>query len=442
MQTQPLQPQPDGVEAVRKRRAGPGTGADNYDRILITALVVFGTLWLTWYLFSKACLDAGFLLDFEPYYLQSKILHDSNVNPYCVQGSKLGWHLPTTLPLTYAVLIQPLNSLSIKTAEGVFLSVSFLLILASVYLVVRLLKLPKQPALVVLGVALCIYPTAHALASGQVGPALFFLTLASIALFVNARPVASAMVLSLAIAIKVTPVFLLPVFLCRRHYRYLLLTAMFFFFWQGITAMAAGLHNTIVYWTHRFPEINRVVVVMWANQSFVGYIQRFLLSRGIHLNCINQIVPLLLIGGSTLYLAAKHLRQCSPGDPSMAAADQELLLTELSAMMILTCLSTPIGWAHHFLVVILPLALIVRNLAEGSAPPRRWVFLTLAVVLLAVPEEAIFQCRQDLPLLNVLKMGPTLFGSLVLLGLLGERMHDLSGRLHGRPCADTAVQRL
>ena len=384
---------------------------------LLVFFTLFAVTWFICYLHYQLIHDEGFLLDFEPYYLQSKALQEGHPAPYDVRGTKLGWNLETTLPLFYSLLITPLSFLKLQRAETVFFGFNICFYFLGVFFLIKLITLSREKKILLWCISLIFFPSVHGLVVGNVSIILFVLVTLSLYALKKENFILSAIILGFTASIKITPIFLIAIFFIHKKFKYCFIFILTFLLFQIITSQIAGWENTSYYWLELFPSMNKYSNASTYNQSILGYFTRLHLYFNINFpESINQIVALSILGTFVLFTAYKNKFFKFNDIIFNQGQDNENLFFEICIMLILINLSTPYGWPHHFVWLLVSIAYLLQKI-NNKCEFKEFdvVLITIAMILFFVPIEDINFANKRLYLLNIIKCGNILIGSLILL---------------------------
>ena len=364
---------------------------------LLAAVFLFFYL-PTVYYFGWLVADAQ-LIDFPSYYYGAYLTFIYRKIPYGLDAfdffSKALNHKvnPYLYPPPSLLLFWPLGYLSRTGAQAVFLVVSHLSYLGSVWLMLfRLLPVSVHPRAREITLAVCVVFLAyyHAVfatfAIGQVNlMILLFICLALAGIREDWSPLWIAFPLALAIIIKVYPVLLLVPLLFRKQFRTVGLTALFVAIPSALSfwLLPAGTWQT---WLSKIVPLaygsSAIAGGFPFNQSLNGFVMRLfvesvfssplfpypLMAKPVVLCLVTVLLGVTILGCFQF---------------SRAHADKKASDDELAAFLVLSFLIAPISWDHH-LVYILPAAvLVIARMIDGNV--RRWpaVFLIVALYFLA-----------------------------------------------------------
>lgn len=396
----------------------------NKNNFTLTAILLLSCIWALGFLYDVYRHNPGFSLDFEPYYLQAQAIRSGTPPPYEVHGTKLGWNLGVTMPLTYALLIMPLSFLTLPQAELVLCLLNIGMVLGMIWILRDVLQLDAKHSILLTAITISSFPVLHGIECGQASIIMAFITIASLYLYFKSSIRLSALLLGLAGSIKIIPLIILTVFFAHRKFKYICLCVASFLFFQILTSLAAGWENTWYFWSTHFLTINNQVSGFLYNQSIIGFLHRFL-PKSIASSWINQLVPAALLGGATLYLMVKHnfFSRTSPTLPPIR--NDQLLILELAIICLTINISSPLGWPHQFVWICLPIAALLHEHELGNLTERDIILMTIGLFLLFIPFEIINNEDKSLRLVSVFKAGFTLYGTIIILLVLTSRLREL-----------------
>jgi alpha-1,2-mannosyltransferase len=226
---------------------------------------------------------------------------------------------------------------------------------------------------------------------GQVNSGVWLLLLAGLVLAQPWRPdvergggprlLITALVLGLAISIKVQPVVLLPYFVLRRRPRIVIATTGAFLLFQIVTIPFTP--STLDYWFHLFPDLLGRAQGYVDNQSINGLAARWLLPGVPDLPTLGndpaawRLVNLggnLLVWGAVLgVFAVPILIAARPGRVRLSlptpAHWRLYMLLEIALLLLTVNITSYLTWPHHLIWWVLPaLALIGWWVLRGHTP--------------------------------------------------------------------------
>ncbi len=332
--------------------------------------------------------------DFRAYYAATHAL--------VTGGNLYDLGLPNTpfylYPPLLAFLLLPIGlPFPLATATAIWLVVQhlFLLLLGMGVLAVTWVPGGGWPLSLRAGLLLFLWGTGIPLRDeiylGQVNSGVWLLLLAGLVLAQPWRPdvergggprlLTTALVLGLAISIKVQPVVLLPYFVLRRRPRLAIATTVAFLFFQVVTIPFTG--STLDYWFHLFPDLLGRAQGYLDNQSINGLLARWLLPGVPELpsadnnpaawRLLNLSGNLLVWGAVIAVFAVPIIIAARPGRVRLSlptpAHWRLYMLLEISLLLLTVNITSYLTWPHHLIWWVLPaLALLGWWVLRGQIP--------------------------------------------------------------------------
>ncbi len=286
-------------------------------------------------------------------------------------------------PPLFAFIMIPLGWLSYPTAATIFIVVNFICLLASLFLITKLITL-KNPFFV-LFFTLAInyrYLESH-VSNNQVAFILILLML--LAVYVKNDALAGIF-LSLAIIIKITPAIFLFYFLYKRQFKRFGYTFLFAVFWTMLPSIYSHEYNmhSLGNWYELILNnaMKNPAFRSWKNnQSLIATIAKYFMVGADPLNQALFGMPFISFGAKTItYLF--YLCSLLIGIPFLYRLKEKISdAALLSILFILSVIFSGISWVHSFVVLLFPIAyLLHRIFEEGIYGAKRNVFITLSVL--------------------------------------------------------------
>ena len=283
-------------------------------------------------------------------------------------------------PPLQAILLYPLALLPYETAYVVWVIVSCLCILASLYLLSRLY--PRAgPVLAVLAAFYLMSSFLYfELERGQTdGPILLLLCLTLYLYRQRGRPALAGVACALAFLLKVTPGVFLLIFLVRREWR-----ALAAFAATCLTVVLATSLDSWLFWARVVgPFFSRTVRVGFGVDHSLLYLMTGFFS--------SESTASLAAHAVYAFFWATFLILC------LRSRRRDLLLLEAGILCILMNIGTP--WSANYKVMLLPFAFLgVITWAVGrepaASPKQHWAWFPFFVALsLVVPASGIYLTR-------------------------------------------------
>lgn len=349
-----------------------------HQRLLAVALLVlFCVTQLLQFMVSLVPPSRVRSIDFSAYYIAAKVLSEKppqsiyqlplladgrmNLNVETPLSSPwhaaaVRYHVPFSAPYIYppfvAVAMQPLARLPFHAAYLAWSFLSILLVGAAVLLTLRVAGVPLERKLaLILAVGLFSYnPFLDNLFFGQIGGVILFLLAASVWLLSIQRTAASALCFAVATIIKLTPALALPILVFHRRWKWLAAYSVSLGLLLAISIYAAGWSAHLQFWRQVLPTISTGAPV-GQNLSLVALIQELFLGYvplaphqpahiPAHADAASQLLPLVMYA---IMLACLYVRRI-----------ENDLVRDLIIITLFGLAISPISWAHHYTVALLP----------------------------------------------------------------------------------------
>ncbi len=264
-------------------------------------------------------------------------------------------------------------------------------------------------------------PTRSSLGLGQSDITIFFLMVVLFWAYSRDHELIAGIALALAILTKLAPAVFMLYWLWKREWRIFIYTAVAGIVVVLITLPFVGLDLWIQFVTQIFPALSTGTAYA-DNQTLPGLINRLMLdprfAQGLQsapsvpiVRAVNTTLELVVVG-ITLWFTRGRLESRR----SLRFA------LEFSAWLIVLLVISPIAWDHYFTWLVLPITVLLAALLNSN------LSITRAAVLLGVLAVALWAINT--PVQTFLsypeswQKSPLLYGSLLLLGLLYERLES------------------
>jgi hypothetical protein len=308
--------------------------------------------------------------------------------PSLVLGRKVN---PFLYPPPALIAFWPLTIVSLLDGQTIFLIISHLCFLASIWLMIaKLTPLPVSQqertivVMVLLVYTVCFDAVSKTLALGQVNLiVLFFVCLALVAIRKNSSAWHIALPLSVAILLKTYPVLLLAPLLFRRRYRAVSLTLIFLALFSAIAILA--LPGSA--WTDWLSQVapnagyasSRFSVAFAWNQSINAWVTRLMvttefssapLSHPALAKTLASGLSLMVVG-VTLFMSKVFKHRTERGDD------------EIAAYLLMIFLVAPLSWDHHLVYVLPAAVLAIRHVLAGNTGRKTAAAVIVALFFMA-----------------------------------------------------------
>ena len=185
--------------------------------------------------------------DFTSYLLSSQAFWNGD-NPYLIQSP-----YPYIYPLFLTVILIPFVYLPLVLSTSVFLLINVLLLFCSFFIVVKYYTQEKTffSALTLPLLLLTVFLLGviqNNLLNGQINIIVLFFTVLFLVFYLKERPVEASIILSISIAIKLTPLIFIFFLIRRKEYKIIFLTILFsLIFILGIPYLVQGNNIAVLY---------------------------------------------------------------------------------------------------------------------------------------------------------------------------------------------------
>src|SRR5256712_11657438 len=316
-------------------------------------------------------------------------------------------------PPAFAVTLIPLTWVGNDLAVRIWLFVIQAAVLASLLIVYRVIGGPRRAELLaVVAVLTTFFPLANSVFAGAMNSFLLLLLTGGWACWRRRQDIAGGVLVGIATIFKLLPLALLPYLVWRRHWK--LVGALCV---TGVAGLGAGLvvtsidHN-IYYFRDMLPHLAAGTGYR-ENQSLAGFTARICQPSTADAGggagwCGRALAwPLVLL---LLFVVIRATSR-----PARSGLEFALAVSTLP-------LISSVTWSFHLVVLILPIALLIRQAFTGAMARRAGRFLLAAWLCFSVGPALhyllIYHPLPRLPgILELLPMGLTrLFGEAYFIG--------------------------
>lgn len=259
-------------------------------------------------------------------------------------------------PPAFALLLIPLTWITNDLAVRVWLVVIQLAVLASLVIIYRRIGRPRRAELLgLVAVLTTFFPLASTALTGAMNSLLLLLLTGAWALWLRQRDLASGALVGVAAVFKLFPLALLPYFAWRRHWK---LTTVLLVTTVGGLALGLAVtsvdHN-LYYFRDMLPHLAAGTGYR-ENQSLAGVTARLCAPPTADAGGSAGWCGRLLDWPLVLLLLGLILRASSHG--SRTGLEFALAVTALP-------LISSVTWSFHLVILILPIALLIREAFSG-----------------------------------------------------------------------------
>ena len=260
-------------------------------------------------------------------------------------------------PPAFAVTLIPLTWISNDLAVRIWLLVIQAAVLASLVIIYRVIGSPRRAEmLAVVAVLTTFFPLANTVFAGTMNSLLLLLLTGAWACWLRRRDVVSGALVGIAAIFKLFPLALLPYLVWRRHWKLVAAVSL-----TGLGGLAVGLvvtsldHN-IYYFRDMLPHLAAGTGYR-ENQSLAGFTARICQPSTADAGGSAGWCGRLLDWPLMLLLLAIVLRATSRA----ARSGLEFALA-VSALPLISSVT----WSFHLVILILPIALLIRLAFTGA----------------------------------------------------------------------------
>lgn len=299
-----------------------------------------------------------------------KILYDSSLfafkhqNPYTNNALSTPVNYPPiTLMLLYWVTLIPF-----AVASKIWILLSVASLLGTIYVINKIIPASWSLNIMLFSLTVFSFPFKFTLGMGQVNLILLFL-LALFFFFVSKRKdYFSAVSLSLAISIKLFPIFLLLPLILKRRWKIISSTLIFIIFLFFIAFLYVGKEANNYYFQNTLFHIFSKRYEYYYNQSVTGFLSRF----GIP-DVIIFLTRIALFGISLVLIMKKRMS----------------LILSLSLFVVLILLINHFSWQHHLVLLLLPYYIILKYTKAKEA--QFLLFVSYLLIALNIKHPSAFE---------------------------------------------------
>jgi Glycosyltransferase family 87 len=279
-------------------------------------------------------------------------------------------------PPAFAVTLIPLTWVSNDLAVRLWLLVIQAAVLASVLIIYRVIGRPRRPELLALvAVLTTFFPLANTVLAGTMNSLLLLLLTGAWAYWRHRRDAASGVLIGAAAIFKLFPAALFPYLAWRRHWKLLAAATVTGLAGLALGLMVTGVDHNLYYFREMLPHLAAGTGYR-ENQSLAGVAARLCDPNTANAGGSAGWCGRLIDWPAVVVLIAIVLRATSRGSRSTL---------EFALAVAALPLISSVTWSFPLVVLILPIALLVRQAMIGlmSRPQIRallvaWVCFSAA----------------------------------------------------------------
>lgn len=383
-------------------------------RVLLLLLLIAGGYYAAWSISQWLTLTpASLRFDFVNYFGGAQAAaHGGDIYAdFKRSWGTEAWVVAYIYPPFFALVLAPLAPLGLVTAARIWLLAVHVAFFGGLALILRLHpELSREGRRLFLLAALGFMPVYLNLKFQQVATVWLLLLTATLWAALRRRDTAAGAFVALAASLKVSPIFLIPLFARLGRWRAALLGGALLVTTTAITMLAA--RDSWQFFTVVLPRIG-LGTANWDNGSVDGVISR-----------IVQFAPGLLGDATqpaakvTIVLAAVTVIGFTIWCARGGVDQQWTLRLSVAALTISLLIVSSVTWQHHLVTLLLPMATAMAWIA-ARRPPARYAWWLFGAYLLCWMDRRAFPLPADLVVHSPAQATLVLAGTSVkLLGLL------------------------
>lgn len=272
-------------------------------------------------------------------------------------------------PPPLAIALAPFAGMSAVVAQRAFTGLSIAALLGCVWVVGSLASTRRAVAAGLVGaIALGSWPVHFLLRQGQVDALTLVLMMLALLFAHRRRDHVAALLLAVAISIKMTPAVLVGYFLWKRRYRLAAESTLAALALIAAGFLVIGLDSAVLYTTRVLPALGAGGDAYWYNQSLHATLNRLFVENRFTTPLVDLGMGFVVVAALflTISLLALTFACVSRGWPTSGS----LLLIEAGAFVAVETLATSRSYHMHMVWLLLPLAGLVLLILEGSRASR------------------------------------------------------------------------
>jgi alpha-1,2-mannosyltransferase len=262
------------------------------------------------------------------------------------------------------------------------------------------LKLKPGEFLLLIPLTTLAFPVKWTFGMGQVNNLILLLLVATFGFYKQRKNLWSGISLGLAVVLKLTPVFLLGLFLVKRKWRIVFSSLATILSLNLLAGLAFGFDLTSAYFFKIIPNLfGGAGKEVYYNQAMSGFIARGIADYNLRFYLSSFFFILIL--GISYWSVTKRGKLGS---------------LDFSLLIMASLLINSLSWQHHFVWAIFPFLAVLAFLRKKRTNQKLGLLLLTSYLLIAfnIKNPAIFRSI----FLGPLILSHVFFGALILFGLL------------------------
>ena len=361
------------------------------ERVLLMLVIVAALYYVTWSVVQWVTLTpAALRFDFVNYFGGAQAAaHGTDVYAdFKRSWGTEAWVVAYIYPPFFALVLAPLTSLGLLAAARIWLLAVHAAFLAALALILRIHpELSRSGRRLLLLAALGFMPVYLNLKFQQVATVWLLLVTATLWAALRRRDGVAGGFIALAASLKVTPIFLIPLFARLDRWRIAVAGGALLVALTGVTMLAAP--GSWQFFTVVLPRIG-LGTANWDNGSIDGLVSRIVLLAPDLFGGATQMVAKVAIVTAAVIVIGLTLWRAQGG------ADQAWTLRlSVAALMTSLLIASSVTWQHHLVTLLLPIATAIAWITVRRPGARYAWWLAAAYVMCWVDRRA-FPLPSDL----------------------------------------------
>jgi hypothetical protein len=400
------------------------------DRVLLLLVIVIGAYYVTWSVVQWVTLTpAALRFDFVNYFGGAQAAaHGTDIYAdFKRSWGTESWVVAYIYPPFFALVLAPLTSLGLLTAARIWLLAVQAAFFGSLALIFRIHpELSRGGRRLLLLASLGFMPVYLNLKFQQVATVWLLLITAALWAALRRRAGLAGAFVAAAASLKVSPIFLIPLFARLGRWRVAVLASVMLVVVTVVTVLAAP--GSWQFFTVVLPRIG-LGTANWDNGSIDGLVSRIAqfapnLFGGATQTVAKAVIAaaVVIVIGFTLWRAdgARRLKRSHRTEARLAwgVAPAWTLRLSVAALMTSTLIVSSVTWQHHLVTLLLPIATGIAWIA-ARRPGARYGWWLFAAYAMCWVDRRAFPLPADLQVHSSSQAALVLAGTSVkLVGLL------------------------
>ncbi|HEV2014598.1 MAG TPA: glycosyltransferase family 87 protein [Candidatus Dormibacteraeota bacterium] len=354
------------------------------ERVLLMLVIVAALYYVTWSVVQWVTLTpAALRFDFVNYFGGAQAAaHGTDIYAdFKRSWGTEAWVVAYIYPPFFALLLAPLTSLGLLAAARIWLLAVHAAFLAALALILRIHpELSRTGRRLLLLAALGFMPVYLNLKFQQVATVWLLLVSATLWAALRRRQGLAGGFIALAASLKVTPIFLIPLFARLDRWRIAVIGGALLVALTGVTMLAAP--GSWQFFSVVLPRIG-LGTANWDNGSIDGLVSRIVqLAPDLFGGATQMVAKVAIVAGAVIVIGVTVWR-------ARGGAEQAWTL-RLSVATLMTSLliASSVTWQHHLVTLLLPIATAIAWITVRRPGARYGWWLAAAYVMCWVDRRA------------------------------------------------------